>query len=48
MSAILVGLFCAWLGYRWGKASSFARGYEQGFERENEDFLNHLRTGSEA
>jgi uncharacterized membrane protein YkvA (DUF1232 family) len=48
MSAILFGLFCAWLGYRWGEASSFARGYEQRFERENEDFLNRLRTGSES
>jgi hypothetical protein len=48
MSAILFGLFGAWLGNRWGRASSFARAYEQRFERENEDFLNRLRTDSES
>jgi hypothetical protein len=48
MSAILFGFFCAWLGYGWGEASAFARGYEHRFERENEDFLNRLRTGSES
>jgi hypothetical protein len=36
VSAILFGLFCAWLGYRWGKASAFAREYERRFEHENE------------
>ena len=42
----LFGLFCLWAGYRWGKVSAFAEEYERKLERENQDFLDRLRTGS--
>lgn len=41
----LFGLFCLWAGYRWGKVSAFAEAYERKVERENEEFLDRLRTG---
>lgn len=46
ISLALFGLFCFWAGYRWGKVSTFAEEYERRFERENEEFLDRLRSGS--
>lgn len=42
----LFGLLCLWAGYRWGKVSAFAEEYERKVERENEEFLDRLRSGS--
>ena len=42
----LFGLLCLWAGYRWGKVSAFAEEYEREVERENEEFLNRLRSDS--
>jgi len=46
MDAVLFGLFCFWAGHRLGKASAFAREYERRFDRENEEFLDQLRSGA--
>ncbi len=40
------GLLCLWAGYRWGKVSAFAEEYERKVDRENEEFLDRLRSGS--
>jgi hypothetical protein len=42
----LFGLFCIWAGYRWGRVTAFAQEYERKVERENEEFLDRLRSGS--
>jgi hypothetical protein len=42
----LFGLFCLWAGYRWGKVSVFSEEYERKVERENEEFLDRLRSRS--
>jgi hypothetical protein len=42
----LFALFCLWAGYRWGKMSVFSEEYERKVERENEEFLDRLRSGS--
>jgi hypothetical protein len=42
----LFGLSCLWAGYRWGKVSAFAEEYERKVERENDEFLDRLRSGS--
>ena len=49
MSPILFavfGAFCLWAGYRWGRVTAFAEEYERKVERENEEFLEGLRSGS--
>jgi hypothetical protein len=42
----LLGLFCLWAGYRWGRVTAFAEEYERRVEHENEEFLDRLRSGS--
>jgi hypothetical protein len=46
VGAILFGLLCLWVGYRWGITAAFAREYERKWERESEEFLDQLRAGS--
>jgi hypothetical protein len=46
VGAIVFGLFCLWAGYRWGRVSAVAVEFERRFERENEEFLDRLRSGS--
>jgi hypothetical protein len=46
MGAIVFGLICLWAGYRWGKASEVAREFDRRWDRENEEFLDQLRSGS--
>ncbi|HET6791626.1 MAG TPA: hypothetical protein VFI35_08595 [Actinomycetota bacterium] len=46
MGAIVFGLLCLWAGYRLGRASAVAIEFERRFQRENEEFLDRLRSGS--